>query len=86
MLVRTRFGNTAQLHAIKMPGGARTQISFEEEPMGGSWSPSGRRAGGAKDKGGDEFYQLYTLKDGRLNFADRRQEPQRVRRWTRTEA
>ena len=66
MLVRTRFGNTNQLHVVKSPGGARTQISFEDEPVGGSWSPTGDVLLVSKDKGGDEFYQLYTLRYGRL--------------------
>ncbi|HBK45334.1 MAG TPA: S9 family peptidase, partial [Xanthomonadaceae bacterium] len=29
MLVRTRFGNTEQMHAVAAPGAARTQLSFE---------------------------------------------------------
>lgn len=33
MLVTTRFGNVAQLHRVAMPGGARKQITFEEEPI-----------------------------------------------------
>ena len=33
-----------------------------------------------KDVGGNEFFQLYTLAGGRPDAADRRQEPQRVRR------
>ena len=68
MLIATRFGNTSQLHSVKAPGAARTQISFEEEPVGGSWSPAGDVLLVSKDKGGDEFYQLYTLKDGRLTL------------------
>lgn len=68
MLVRTRFGNTNQLHVVKAPGGARTQISFEEEPVAGEWSPSGDILVVSKDRGGDEFYQLYTLSDGRLSL------------------
>ena len=68
MLIRTRFGNVAQLHRVNAPGAARTQISFEEEPVSGSWSPNGDVLVVAKDRGGDEFYQLYTLKDGRLTL------------------
>lgn len=33
MLVLTRFGDTPQLHRVAMPGGARTQISFRNEPV-----------------------------------------------------
>jgi dipeptidyl aminopeptidase/acylaminoacyl peptidase len=68
MLVGTRFGNTAQLHRVAMPMGARTQISFEAEPVGGSWSPKGDILVVSKDTGGSEFFQLYTLKDGKLSL------------------
>lgn len=68
MLISTRFGNTAQLHSVKMPMGARTQISFEAEPVGGTLSPKGDVLLVSKDTGGNEFFQLYTLKDGRLTL------------------
>lgn len=68
MLVKTRFGATDQLHVVGAPDGARTQISFEEEPiLTGLPSPGGDVLLIQKDNGGDEFYQLYTLKDGRLS-------------------
>jgi hypothetical protein len=41
MLIATRFGNTSQLHTVAAPMGMRRQISFEVEPVGGSWSPIG---------------------------------------------
>lgn len=67
MLIKTRFGATDQLHTVSAPGAARTQISFESEPiLTGAPSPDGRTLVVQKDSGGDEFYQLYTLKDGRL--------------------
>src|SRR2546426_8844251 len=28
MLIETRFGDTAQVHQVKFPGGARTQLTF----------------------------------------------------------
>lgn len=68
MLIQTRFANTAQLHVVKAPGAARTQISFEEEPVSGDWSPQGDVLLAAKDSGGSEFYQLYTLGDGKLTL------------------
>lgn len=38
MLISTRFGNTPQLHLLKMPGGARRQLTFFNEPVGNaSW-------------------------------------------------
>ena len=68
MLVSTRFGNTAQIHRVAMPMGAREQLSFEVEPVGGRWSPQGDIMVVSKDRSGDEFYQLYTLSDGRLRL------------------
>lgn len=69
VLIGTRFANVSQLHKVAMPMGARTQISFEAEPVGGSYAP---KAGDvlvvAKDRGGDEYYQIHTLKDGRLTL------------------
>ena len=70
MLVATRFGNTAQLHRVAAPMMARKQISFEAEPVGGgSWAPKkGDILLTQKDIGGNEFFQIYSLKDGRLNL------------------
>lgn len=67
MLVSTRFGNTNQIHRVAMPMGARKQISFEAEPVGGAvWSPkSGDIMLLQKDIGGNEFYQIYAMKNGR---------------------
>lgn len=66
MLISTRFGNTSQLHSVAGPMAMRRQISFEGEPIRGSWSPAGDVLVVSKDSGGDEFYQLYTLSNGRL--------------------
>jgi dipeptidyl aminopeptidase/acylaminoacyl peptidase len=68
MLITTRFGNTPQVHEVKAPGGARTQLSFEEDRIAAvSVAPSkGDVTVVMKDTGGDEFYQLYTLANGRL--------------------
>ncbi len=68
MLVSTRFASTAQLHRIAAPMMAREQISFEAEPVRGSWSPTGDTLLVTKDSGGNEFFQLYTLKNGRLTL------------------
>ena len=62
ILLSTRFGNTAQLHTINEPGGARSQISFFEEPVSnGTFCPSKEFKGFlfTKDSGGDEFSQIY---------------------------
>ena len=70
MLIATRFGNTAQLHRVAGPMMARKQISFEAEPVGGgSWAPkTGDILLTQKDIGGNEFYQIYALKDGKLSL------------------
>ena len=68
MLITTRFGNTAQIHRVAAPMGDRQQLSFEEEPVTGSWSPAGDVMVAQKDVGGSEFFQLYSLRDGRLTL------------------
>lgn len=68
MLINTRFADTSQLHRVAEPMGARTQITFEEEPVGGSWSPAGDVLVASRDTGGDEFYQLFRVEDGRLHL------------------
>jgi len=63
LLITTRFADTAQLHEVRMPGGARRQLTFTPEPVsGGGWQPThGRYLVFAQDKGGGEFYQYYRL-------------------------
>jgi dipeptidyl aminopeptidase/acylaminoacyl peptidase len=68
MTISTRFGNTNQIHSVATPMGDRRQISFEAEPVGGGWSPTGDVLLAQKDIGGNEFYQIYTLANGRLNL------------------
>jgi dipeptidyl aminopeptidase/acylaminoacyl peptidase len=69
VLIATRFANTAQLHRVATPMGARTQITFEAEPVNGSYAPQvGDTIVVQKDQGGDEYFQLYTLADGRLSL------------------
>ncbi|MBA4043848.1 MAG: S9 family peptidase, partial [Erythrobacter sp.] len=69
VLISTRFANVPQLHRIEAPMGARTQISFEAEPVSGSYAPGkGDIILVTKDRGGDEYFQLHTLKDGRLSL------------------
>lgn len=69
MLVKTRFGTTDQLFRVATPGSARRQISFEDEPVPfATYSPADATLVVQKDQGGDEFYQLYRLEDGRLHL------------------
>lgn len=60
ILIGTRFGETSQVHHVKTPGGARQQVTFFDEPVGGgSFSPAGGSFVFGKDTGGDEFFQGY---------------------------
>ena len=70
MLIGTRFGNTTQLHRVAMPLGDRRQLTFEAEPVGGgSWAPKrGDVLLVQKDIGGNEFFQIFALKNGRLEL------------------
>jgi dipeptidyl aminopeptidase/acylaminoacyl peptidase len=68
MLISTRFGDVSQLHRVAAPMMARQQISFEAEPVRGSWSPKGDVLVVNKDTGGSEFFQIYTLKNGQLTL------------------
>ncbi len=68
MTITTRFGNTAQIHRVARPGADRRQLSFEAEPVSGGWSPNGDVLLVSKDVGGNEFFQLYSLANGRLNL------------------
>ena len=69
MLISTRFGSTAQIHRVAMPMGARTQLTFFDEPIGGaSYEPhTGRYFIYSRDVGGNEFGQIYRydVADGR---------------------
>ena len=72
MIITTRFADAAQLHLVKMPGGARRQLTFLPEPVAyGTLDPKeGAFAVLSQDTGGGEFYQLYRydLKDGRITL------------------
>src|SRR5947208_17154456 len=61
MLISTRFADTAQIHLVKMPGGARTQLTFYPDSVSGAqYSPaSGNSFVFSKDIGGNEFFQVY---------------------------
>lgn len=63
LLIGTRFAETSQVHRLCQPLGMREQLTFYPEPVGGvSPVPTNASQDGfvfAKDKGGDEFSQLY---------------------------
>jgi dipeptidyl aminopeptidase/acylaminoacyl peptidase len=61
MLITTRFGDTNQVHWLRLPGGDRKQMTFFKERVSKASFP--RRSDEyfvfAMDKGGNEFSQLY---------------------------
>ncbi len=63
LLISTRFAETSQAHRVCQPLGMREQLTFYSEPVGGiSPVPTKAAQDGfvfSKDKGGDEFWQLY---------------------------
>jgi dipeptidyl aminopeptidase/acylaminoacyl peptidase len=62
ILVRTRFGETDQIHLVKKPGGTRQQITFFHEPIRSAAVNPDPKADGflfGKDVGGSEFFQLF---------------------------
>ena len=62
MLISTRFGAVDQVHEVRSPGGARTQLTFfRDGASGGAWySPDGRNLIVRKDAGGGtEAFQLF---------------------------
>jgi Tol biopolymer transport system component len=62
IFVTTRFGNVSQIHHVGHPGGARTQITFFDEPAGSvSRQPNGSRMVFTMDAGGSEFSQIFLL-------------------------
>ena len=61
MLIRTRFGNSVQLHRVYEPGGRREQVTFFDEPVSGMFLPetlSGQMLV-LMDEGGNENDQIY---------------------------
>src|SRR5262245_51148477 len=68
MLIGTRFGDVPQVHVVKMPGGARSQLTFFPDRVGGAhYGPrGGEYFTFSKDVGGGEWYQFfrYDLADG----------------------
>jgi len=72
ILISTRFANTAQIHCVKQPGGARTQLTFFDEPINGAaYEPrTARYFLFTKDVGGNEFGQInrYDVADGRVTL------------------
>ena len=66
MLISTRFADTSQVHLVKMPGGARTQLTFYPDSVYAAlFSPaSDSTFVFSKDIGGNEFFQIYRFDSG----------------------
>jgi dipeptidyl aminopeptidase/acylaminoacyl peptidase len=63
MLISTRFGDTAQVHEVRFPGAARRQLTFFSDRVRQAAWPrhSTDYLVFTKDRGGDEFSQIYRL-------------------------
>jgi len=61
ILINTRLGDTYQLHQVRFPGGARTQMTFyEDNVFTARYQPiDGRYLVFSKDVGGNEQHQNY---------------------------
>jgi len=60
ILIGTRFGDTAQVHSVAKPGGARRQLTFFPDPaLSAQYLPDGKAFLFQKDIGGGEWYQIY---------------------------
>ncbi len=60
ILISTRFADVSQIHEVRSPGGARRQLTFYTDAVGGAdVSPQGGAFLFGKDRGGDEYYQSY---------------------------
>ncbi len=72
IIITTRFGNTNQLHYVKDPGGARTQLTFfSEQVTSATFEPvNGDYFLFTKDIDGNEFYQIfrYDMADGKVTL------------------
>ncbi|NWF51276.1 MAG: S9 family peptidase [Ignavibacteriaceae bacterium] len=71
ILIATRFGETSQIHRVKMPGGYREQITFFTEPVGGATLCPDKNKNiflYTKDVGGGEFYQIFSFDLNTGNF------------------
>jgi dipeptidyl aminopeptidase/acylaminoacyl peptidase len=73
VLISTRFGETSQLHRVKVPGGTREQLTFFNEPIREATvcpDPKNPVIIFTKDMGGNEYYQLFAmnLNDGSIQM------------------
>jgi len=58
--ISTRFAEVSQLHRVDAPGGARHQLTWFDEPVGGvAPRPGHRQMAFLMDEGGSEFSQIF---------------------------
>jgi len=64
MLIATRFGDTPQLHLVKMPGGERQQLTFFADAVAnGTFHPNGGDyIVFSKDIGGGRMVSVVSLR------------------------
>lgn len=88
LLITTRFADSMQLHEVKMPGGARRQLTFLNDPVAGaSYRPrSADCIVFSQDVGGSEFFQLfrYDLDGGRITLLTDGKSRNTSARWSRS--
>ena len=71
IFIKTRLGPVSQLHRVKVPGGARYQVTFGEEPVGEVLlQPNNNQLALTLDDGGDEFDQIFLFNpdEGRMHL------------------
>lgn len=87
MLITTRFADTAQVHLVKMAGGARQQLTFGSEPVNAVviQPKIGKCFVFGQDMGGSEFFQLhrYDFADGRTTLLTDGKSRNTGARWSR---
>ena len=60
--ISTRFADVEQIHRVDMPGGARHQLTFDDDPIGEvSRRPGRPELVFTRDSGGSEFSQVFLL-------------------------
>ncbi|MGJ8681818.1 S9 family peptidase [Paraglaciecola sp.] len=60
--VSTRFGDVNQIHQVDKAGGARKQLTFFKEPIGGIFpQPNSNNIAFNMDAGGNEYSQIFML-------------------------
>jgi len=86
VLIATRFGETVQIHKVAMPLGARAQLTFYDEPaIPIRYRPGANAFLFRKDKGGDEYFQIFLFDEatGRSTQLTEEGTRNQAARWSR---